>query len=274
MTKKPNYVFDTDDVLCHHGIPNQRWGHRRFQNEDGSLTPEGRERYGVDKARSKADAQKAKARISYNTQKYKADLKSKARKDADTRHAKEERNRVKEWSKTERLAKKEEARINSKSNSDIQSVFKSKKPKNMSDDELRSAIERLKLQSEYNKQYVLATQPNSALAKADRFFGSETGKAAVDVVKAVLPNAANTAVQQVLQSALKYSNKEDRDERKYENEAKKIANKNATMSNQIQALEVKKAQREYEKLTGADFDGDKINFSKEDFIQPKKKKKK
>ena len=31
--------------LQHHGINGQRWGVRRFQNEDGSLTPEGRERY-------------------------------------------------------------------------------------------------------------------------------------------------------------------------------------------------------------------------------------
>lgn len=33
--------------LAHHGIKNQRWGVRRFQNYDGSLTPAGRERYGV-----------------------------------------------------------------------------------------------------------------------------------------------------------------------------------------------------------------------------------
>lgn len=274
MTKKPNYVFDTDDELYHHGILGQRKGHRRFQYEDGSLTPEGRERYGVEKARTRADAQKAKAKIAYNTQKYKDDLRSKAKKDADTRHAKEERNRVREWSKTERLAKKEEARINDKNNSGAPNIFKLKSTKNMSDDDLKSAIERLKLQSEYNKQYVLATQPNSALAKADRFFGSETGKATVDIVKAVLPNAANTAVQQILQSSLKYSNKEDRDERKYENEAKRISNKNASLQNQIQALEVKKAQREYEKSLIPDSNGDKIKFSKEDFVEPKKKKKK
>ena len=44
MTKRPNYVFD--DELYHHGILGQRWGNRRFQNEDGSWTQEGRERYG------------------------------------------------------------------------------------------------------------------------------------------------------------------------------------------------------------------------------------
>lgn len=33
------------DVLKHHGILGQKWGVRRFQNEDGSLTKAGKERY-------------------------------------------------------------------------------------------------------------------------------------------------------------------------------------------------------------------------------------
>lgn len=32
--------------LIHYGIQGQRWGFRRFQNEDGTLTPEGIRRYG------------------------------------------------------------------------------------------------------------------------------------------------------------------------------------------------------------------------------------
>lgn len=31
--------------LAHHGIKNQRWGVRRFQNEDGTLTEAGKDRY-------------------------------------------------------------------------------------------------------------------------------------------------------------------------------------------------------------------------------------
>ena len=31
--------------LVHHGIKGQRWGIRRYQNEDGTLTPAGKERY-------------------------------------------------------------------------------------------------------------------------------------------------------------------------------------------------------------------------------------
>ena len=34
-----------DQYLKHHGIKGQKWGRRRFQNEDGSLTPAGQKRY-------------------------------------------------------------------------------------------------------------------------------------------------------------------------------------------------------------------------------------
>lgn len=33
------------DELCHHGILGQKWGIRRFQNKDGSLTNAGKRRY-------------------------------------------------------------------------------------------------------------------------------------------------------------------------------------------------------------------------------------
>ena len=36
------------EYIAHHGIKGQKWGVRRFQNEDGSLTPEGRKHYGVE----------------------------------------------------------------------------------------------------------------------------------------------------------------------------------------------------------------------------------
>lgn len=39
---------DGTDVLMHHGIKGQKWGVRRFQNPDGSLTAEGRKRYGFE----------------------------------------------------------------------------------------------------------------------------------------------------------------------------------------------------------------------------------
>ena len=37
--------------LYHHGIPGQKWGVRRFQEEDGTLTPEGKRRYAYEMSR-------------------------------------------------------------------------------------------------------------------------------------------------------------------------------------------------------------------------------
>lgn len=42
-----NIIIIPSDELYHSGILGMKWGFRRFQNKDGSLTPAGRERYGV-----------------------------------------------------------------------------------------------------------------------------------------------------------------------------------------------------------------------------------
>lgn len=48
-----------DYELYHHGIPGQKWGVRRYQNEDGSLTNAGKRRYGEKSGRRYAkDVQK------------------------------------------------------------------------------------------------------------------------------------------------------------------------------------------------------------------------
>lgn len=63
--------IDSDGkVICHHGIKGQKWGVRRFQNRDGSLTALGRARSGTrndtssevsnEEKRSSFDKEKAK----------------------------------------------------------------------------------------------------------------------------------------------------------------------------------------------------------------------
>ena len=44
---------DWNDILCHHGVKGQKWGVRRYQNSDGTLTAEGLTRYTRSKSAAK-----------------------------------------------------------------------------------------------------------------------------------------------------------------------------------------------------------------------------
>lgn len=39
-------VYEYQQYLAHHGVKGQKWGQRKYQNEDGTLTEEGKRRYG------------------------------------------------------------------------------------------------------------------------------------------------------------------------------------------------------------------------------------
>ena len=60
----------TNDYLAHHGIQGQKWGIRRYQNSDGSLTADGRKRYAKDARKELKRLDKAEVDAKYNINKY------------------------------------------------------------------------------------------------------------------------------------------------------------------------------------------------------------
>lgn len=60
------YNYTPQNYICHHGIKGQRWGIRRFQREDGSLTSRGKKRYDSDPSNGspkKSDKEKSLYRL-------------------------------------------------------------------------------------------------------------------------------------------------------------------------------------------------------------------
>ena len=42
---KMELYYESSNELYHHGVKGMKWGRRRYQNKDGSLTPAGIKRY-------------------------------------------------------------------------------------------------------------------------------------------------------------------------------------------------------------------------------------
>lgn len=146
------------DYLYHYQVKGAKHGVRRYQNEDGSLTPLGREHYGIGAARPKQSA-------------------------------------LSKWVSNRKKAAEDKA----KQKAAKSATPPEKKVSDMSDEDLKKAIERLKLENNY-KQLMNEVAPKKPSALKEF---ADLGK---DIVKTSLKDAMSERLTDAIKSALGIKN--------------------------------------------------------------------
>jgi imidazolonepropionase-like amidohydrolase len=158
--------------LEHHGIDKQRWGRRRFQNEDGTLTELGKQRL-----KARREAERNKDPVKYASM----DDTSRQRFDQNLENAYNDRGvqdkLVREWDREDTEKKIKVVNAGQKMIEAAQKAERDTRPEpppkkrmnlsDMTDQELRERIQREQLERQYNE--VFNQQPPARISKGRQF---------------------------------------------------------------------------------------------------------
>lgn len=170
----------SEDELKHWGIKGMKWGVRRYQNKDGSLTAAGRKRY----AQEVEALQAEKAKLEQRQKNINAQKRMQARTDKLRSDIDELKGKKKPEEKKEEPEKKPD-----ETKPVVQKPVSSKpkKPSEMTKEELAEEIERMKLIQSYNSYYSQLHPPkvNKGKEYAEKFISDGLIPAATNAVKKV-----------------------------------------------------------------------------------------
>ena len=170
--------------LYHHGVKGQRWGIRRYQNKDGSLTAYGKKRYAKELA--KLEAEKKRVRQYEQTAKKMSKLDD-MRKDLD------ERKKALNPDDTPESAKQQKA----------PSVPQKRKLSELSNEEIQAKIDRMNLENKYKElaQARIDAVSKKEVSKGRKFAEEVLTNAGKNIATQTAAWALGTGVNKVIEMA-------------------------------------------------------------------------
>lgn len=178
--------------LYHHGIKGQRWGIRRYQNKDGSLTAYGKKRYAKELA--KLEAEKKRIRQQEQTAKKMKKLDN-MRKDLD------ERKKALNPDDAPESAKRQKA----------PSVPKKRKLSELSNEEIQAKIDRMNLENKYKElaQAQIDAVSKKEVSKGQKFTEEVLEKAGKNIATQAAAWAMGTGVNKLIEVTIGEKNAVD-----------------------------------------------------------------
>ena len=179
--------------LYHHGVKGQRWGVRRYQNKDGSLTSYGKKRYAKELA--KLEAEKKRVRQQEQTAKKMKKLDD-MRKDIDER---------------KKALKTDDETPEPTKQSKTQSTPQKRKLSELSNEEIQAKIDRMNLENKYKElaQAQIDAVSKKEVSKGRKFTEEVLEKAGKNIATQAAAWAMGTGVNKLIEATIGEKNAVD-----------------------------------------------------------------